>query len=193
MATNFCVTYIKQLETSEKTLADLIASGKVPLQIKTFEPNLTFDSYVARKKKELQTIKDKVQSNNCTTDSSVKLYNRQRCLDLDKKITNQIDLINNMGRRLLQLDVTQNVSLNYQIDAQKKLLQDMKSEYDKNGCLLEVEAKKQETVMGVIDEYTAFDKARIEAQSIYERNKKVFYGSMVLILGFTLILTFKKK
>jgi hypothetical protein len=193
MATNFCVTYIKQLEASEKSLADLIASGKVPLQIKTFEPNVTFESYVARKKKEVQTIKDKVASNNCLTDPSVKTFNRQRCIELDKKITNQVDLINNMGKRLLQLDVTQNASLNYQIDAQKKILQDMKAEYDKNGCVLEVEAKKQETVMGVIEEFSAFDKARIEAKTIYERNKKVFYGVMVVILALTLVITYKKE
>ena len=102
MTTNLCVTYIKQLETSEKTLNDLIASGKVPLQIKTFEPNLTFESYLARKKKELQTIKDKVESNNCKTDSSVKLYNRQRCLDLDKKII--INTLRDDFRTLLQVN-----------------------------------------------------------------------------------------
>lgn len=192
MTTNFCVTYIKQLETSEKTLNDLIASGKVPLQIKTFEPNLTFESYLARKKKELQTIKDKVESNNCKTDLSVKLYNRQRCLDLDKKIINQIDLINNMGRRLLQLNVTESVSLNYQIDTQKKLLQDMKNEYNNNGCISEVESSRQEVVGAIISEYSSYDKQRIEAESIYERNKRVFFGGVVLIFGLALIMTLKK-
>lgn len=193
MALNLCVTYIKQLEASEKSLADLIASGKLPLQVKTFEPNITFESYVARKKKEVQNIKDKVASNNCLTDPSVKSFNRERCIELDKKITNQIDLVNNMGKSLLQLDVTQNASLNYQIDAQKKILQDMKSEYDKNGCVLEVEAKKQETVMGVIEEFSAYDKARIDAQTTYERNKKVFYGFMVIVLALTMVITYKKE
>jgi hypothetical protein len=118
---------------------------------------------------------------------------QNECIALDKKITNQINLVDDMARRLLQLDVEQNQSLKFQLDAQKKKLQEYKDQYNKNGCIVKVEEKKQETVMGVINQYTELDKARIEAETKYQTNKKVFFGAIVLILALTLIITYKKK
>ena len=97
-----------------------------------------------------------------------------------------------MGRRLLQLNVTESVSLSYQIDTQKKLLQDMKNEYNNNNCISEVESSRQEVVGAIVSEYSSYDKQRIEAESIYERNKRVFFGAVVLIFGLALIMTLKK-
>jgi hypothetical protein len=41
--------------------------------------------------------------------------------------------------------------------------------------------------------FNTLDKKRIESDSIYERNKRIFFGGIVLILGIFLIMDFKKE
>jgi hypothetical protein len=49
-----------------------------------------------------------------------------------------------------------------------------------------------ETVGGVYNTYSALDKQRIEAESKYERNKKLFFGGMVFLVVVGIFLVRKK-
>jgi len=49
-----------------------------------------------------------------------------------------------------------------------------------------------ETVGGVYDTYSTLDKQRIEAESKYERNKKLFFGGMVFLVVVGIFLVRKK-
>lgn len=49
-----------------------------------------------------------------------------------------------------------------------------------------------ETVTGVYDTYSTLDKQRIEAESKYERNKKIFFGGMALLVVVGILLVRKK-
>jgi hypothetical protein len=49
-----------------------------------------------------------------------------------------------------------------------------------------------ETVGGVYDTYSTLDKKRIEAESKYERNKKLFFSGMVFLVVVGIFLVRKK-
>lgn len=63
---------------------------------------------------------------------------------------------------------------------------------DNNNCKDILTQNLNDTIGKVYDTYSALDKQRIEAESRYERNKKIFLGGMVFltVIGFFLI---KKK
>ena len=68
----------------------------------------------------------------------------------------------------------------------------IKLDFINYNCVAEVEASRQEVVGSIASEFSTYDKKRIEAESIYERNKRVFIGGVILIFGLGLIMTFKK-
>jgi hypothetical protein len=74
----------------------------------------------------------------------------------------------------------------------KEALSKAKEDFKKYNCISEVEASRQEVVGNIFSEYSSYDKKRIEAESIYERNKRIFFGGVVLIFGLTLIMTLTK-
>jgi hypothetical protein len=55
-----------------------------------------------------------------------------------------------------------------------------------------LKAYQNETVLGVYNTYSALDKQRIEAESKYERNKKLFFGGMVFLVVVGILLVRKK-
>ena len=74
----------------------------------------------------------------------------------------------------------------------KEALNKAKLDFINYNCVAEVEASRQEVVGSIASEFSTYDKKRIEAESIYERNKRVFIGGVILIFGLGLIITFKK-
>jgi hypothetical protein len=61
-----------------------------------------------------------------------------------------------------------------------------------NNCDDVLKAYVTETLGGVYDTYSALDKQRIEAESKYERNKKIFFGGMVFLVVVGILLIRKK-
>jgi hypothetical protein len=55
-----------------------------------------------------------------------------------------------------------------------------------------LKAYSTETLGGVYDTYSTLDKQRIEAESKYERNKKLFFGGMVFLVVVGILLVRKK-
>lgn len=60
---------------------------------------------------------------------------------------------------------------------------------DDNNCENFLSSNLTKTVSGVYDTYSARDKQRIEEESKYQRNKKIFIGGMVLltVLGIIIV------
>lgn len=59
-------------------------------------------------------------------------------------------------------------------------------------CELKLAELKANEVIGIAETFSEYDKKRIEAESIYQRNKKIFFSSVVLVSAFLLIWGFSK-
>jgi hypothetical protein len=68
-----------------------------------------------------------------------------------------------------------------------------RKEFNDNNCTQIIEQYRQSELGDVVGKFSALDKARIEAESIYERNKRIFFGGLVLIGGIVIITMFSKK
>lgn len=63
---------------------------------------------------------------------------------------------------------------------------------DKENCKKKLTEYIQDTVKGVYNTYSELDKERIESESKYQRNQKVFFGGMVFLLVVGIFLIKKK-
>jgi hypothetical protein len=72
-------------------------------------------------------------------------------------------------------------------------LDKLNEEYKKLNCDVIFSQSRTKYVSSAINVFNTLDKKRIESDSIYERNKRIFFGGIVLILGIFLIMDFKKK
>ena len=63
---------------------------------------------------------------------------------------------------------------------------------DNNKCKELLANNLSATVGGVIDTYSAYDKQRIETESKYQRNKKIFIGGMVFLTVIGIFIIRKK-
>lgn len=68
----------------------------------------------------------------------------------------------------------------------------MSLEYKNLKCDEIINKSRGEYISSVTDIFNTLDKKRIQSSSIYERNKRVFFGGVVLILGLALIMDFSK-
>jgi hypothetical protein len=67
----------------------------------------------------------------------------------------------------------------------------LQSKMSDNKCADVLSGRFTETIKGVYDTYTTLDRLRIEEESKYQRNKKVFIGGMVLLVVLGLIIVKK--
>ena len=79
-----------------------------------------------------------------------------------------------------------------QLDVSNSLARDKKVFEDK-GCVKLIEQYRQQELKDVASKFSALDKARIEEESKYVRNQRVFFGGMVLLGGIVIIRMFSKK
>jgi hypothetical protein len=68
-----------------------------------------------------------------------------------------------------------------------------RKEFNDNNCTQLIEKYRQSQLGDVVSKFSALDKARIESESIYERNQRIFFGGLVLIGGIVIITMFSKK
>jgi hypothetical protein len=156
-----------------------------------FNPYETFKLYFDRNQKQLDDLIIKYKTNNCASDTDTKAFNRKKCLQINKTIEGYTNRIaSDYGIALTDKNAGEfNVNVMY-ADKLTEALNVQKKDFIKYGCQAEVEASRQEVVAGIGAEYSAYDKARIQAESIYERNKRVFFGAVILIGALALIMTF---
>jgi len=67
-----------------------------------------------------------------------------------------------------------------------------RKQFADNNCAQLIERYRQAELGTVIDKFTGLDKVRIESESIYERNQRVFFGGLILISGIVIITMFGK-
>jgi hypothetical protein len=113
---------------------------------------------------------------------------KDKCASLDNQIIFLTNLIGTQGI----LAVTDN-RIYSQIETWKKQLAQLKADYELNGCVVKVEEMKQVTVKEIAKDVEVINRARIETVSTYERNKRIFFGALVLLLALALISTNKKE
>lgn len=87
---------------------------------------------------------------------------------------------------------TQQGNLNY-VSANTKVLDSLKKEFSDLNCIKKIEEKKQEVVKNVTNTFTSLDTSRITENTTYERNKRIFFGVSVLLVGLSMFLINKKK
>ena len=174
-------------------MENLKLSQKVPANVLLINPYETYKSYFDKNQKQLDDLKNKYKADNCTSDKDTKSYNRQKCLTLNSSINLYINQIASDSKQSLN-STTDNVFNINSLTASKlkEALNKAKLDFINYNCVAEVEASRQEVVGSIASEFSTYDKKRIEAESIYERNKRVFIGGVILIFGLGLIITFKK-
>ena len=188
-----CSMVQRSLDEKQKFMENLKLSQKVPANVLLINPYETYKSYFDKNQKQLDDLKNKYKADNCTSDKDTKSYNRQKCLTLNSSINLYINQIASDSKQSLN-STTDNVFNINSLTASKlkEALNKAKLDFINYNCVAEVEASRQEVVGSIASEFSTYDKKRIEAESIYERNKRVFIGGVILIFGLGLIITFKK-
>jgi hypothetical protein len=68
-----------------------------------------------------------------------------------------------------------------------------RKDFNNKNCTKLIEQYRQQELGDVASKFSALDKARIEEESKYVRNQRVFFGGLVLIGGIVIITMFSKK
>lgn len=188
-----CSMIQRDLDEKQKFMENLTSSQKVPANVLLFNPYETYKSYFDKNQKQLDLLKNNYKTNKCSTDKDTKGYNRQKCLSLNSTINLYINQIATDYKQSLNNRDDGSFNINtFTADKLKEALSKAKEDFKNYNCISEVEASRQEVVGDIASEYSTYDKQRIEAESIYERNKRIFFGGVVLIFGLTLIMTLTK-
>ena len=68
-----------------------------------------------------------------------------------------------------------------------------RKDFNNKNCTKIIEQYRQQELGDVASKFTALDKARIEEESKYVRNQRVFFGGLILLGGVIIITMFSKK
>ena len=125
--------------------------------------------------------------------NQAELEYQQKCGMYDKEVLECIVIDNAMqglitkyaNQSSMYYEDLKNKNLPIDIEIQKKKFAD-------KGCLQKIEKYRQSELGKVIDKFSVLDKARIQAESIYERNQRIFFGGLVLIGGIVILTMFSK-
>jgi len=114
------------------------------------------------------------------------MYDKEllECIVIDSTLKGQI--YKSASDSLMYYESTKDKNLPIEIANTKKKFAD-------KGCLQKIEKYRQSELGKVVDKYSNLDKERIQAESIYERNQRIFFGGLVLIGGIVIITMFSKK
>jgi Skp family chaperone for outer membrane proteins len=68
-----------------------------------------------------------------------------------------------------------------------------KKEFNDNDCTKIIEQYRQQELGDVANKFSFLDKARIEEESKYVRNQRIFFGALILLGGVVMITMFGKR
>ena len=106
------------------------------------------------------------------------------CISLNQQMQTQISDYSNQS--LMYFQNQKDSTLPTRIANSKKSFAD-------KGCVQILEKYRQAELGKVVDKFSGLDKVRIEAESIYQRNQRIFFGGLVLVGGILIITMFSKK
>ena len=141
-----------------------------------------WEQYGTNPPKELETyvqnIKKSYQDGGCGKDVLL-----EKC----KWIEDYIQNLRNDNEKNAYLD-----GKSWIIESNLKTIAEKEAELKKLDCAKKIEENKQLAVKSTIDKYTTIDEERIQAESKYQANVRVFIGASVLVLALTIILVNRK-
>jgi hypothetical protein len=123
-----------------------------------------------------------------------KLEYQQKCGMYDKDLLDCIQ-IDNLIQSQIKNYASQS-SMFFEDLSDKNLptnIVNSKKKFADKGCVQKLEKYRQAELGKVIGKFSNLDKARIEAESIYERNQRIFFGGLLLLGGIVMITMFSKK
>jgi hypothetical protein len=107
----------------------------------------------------------------------------EECLSKEQYLSNVRNAISVAGQQ-------NNISY---VESTSRVLQDETKKFNDLGCTAKINEQKSGALQGKIQEYSAFDKQRIEAESKYEARKKIFIGGSVILVGLALIVVLQSE
>jgi hypothetical protein len=107
----------------------------------------------------------------------------EECLSKEQYLSNVRNAISVAGQQ-------NNISY---VESTSRVLQDETKKFNDLGCTAKINEQKSGALQGKIQEYSAFDKQRIEAESKYEERKKIFIGGSVILIALTLIIVLQSE
>jgi hypothetical protein len=105
------------------------------------------------------------------------------CISLNSEMQSKISLFANQS--LLSSDKDKTIA--------KQNIENVKKAFNHKGCIKLIEQYRQAELGKVVSKFSDLDKSRISAESIYERNQRIFYGALILLGGIVIITMFSKK
>ena len=125
--------------------------------------------------------------------NEAELEYKQKCGMYDKELLECI-VIDDSLQSLITKYANQS-SMYYEDLKDKNLptyIENTKKKFADKGCLQKIEKYRQSELGKVNNKFSSLDTARIQAESIYERNQRVFFGALVLLGGIVIITMFSK-
>jgi hypothetical protein len=106
-----------------------------------------------------------------------------KCIQIDNQLQSQIK--NSASQSSMYFEDLKDKNLPILIAKSKK-------DFADKGCVQKLEKYRQAELGKVIDKFSSLDTSRIQAESIYERNQRIFFGGLVLLGGIVIITMFSK-
>jgi 2'-5' RNA ligase len=101
--------------------------------------------------------------------------------------------INSQLQSAIQLEGTKSLSPYESVNFSPPITNIYRKQFADNNCTQLIEQYRQAELGSVVDKFTNLDKVRIESESIYERNQRIFFGGLVLVAGIVILTMFSKK
>jgi hypothetical protein len=117
---------------------------------------------------------------------------KEKCSIYDKKSLDCISLNSRIAIQTAELGNQALMYFQYNKISDPKYLQELKKEFNEKGCTKLIEQYRQKELKGVADKFSYLDKIRIEQESKYVRNQRVFFGALILLGGVVMITMFGK-
>lgn len=126
----------------------------------------------------VKILKDKYNNSGCGKDPLM-----EKCLERDLYIRN------------LQNKITEKNQQNKIVEASAwtKAFAEETKKFNDLGCNAKIQESRNVVVEEKLSKYTTLDKQRIEAESKYQANKKIFIGVSVILVAVALVVVIKSE
>jgi predicted Zn-dependent protease len=142
---------------------------------------------------EMKFLSGAIKGLNDEKSKQAELEYKEKCGSYDPKILECISLNSEMQSKIINFSNESLLSSDKYKTTTKQQVEDIKKAFNDKGCIKIIEQYRQAELGKVVSKFSDLDKARITAESIYERNQRIFFGALVLIGGVVIITMFSKK
>jgi len=126
----------------------------------------------------VKILKEKYNNSGCGKDPLM-----EKCLERDL-------YIRNLQNKITEKNQQNNIG---EASAWTKVLAEETQKFNDLGCNAKIQEGRTVVVQEKLSKYTALDKERIEAESKYQANKKIFIGVSVILVAVALVVVIKSE